>query len=124
MGHEKRRRGRGDLDATSVVLDLQELHSAILNCDAYCGRTCIQTVLYKLLQGRGRSVDNLLLGLRPSSPLEQQRYLSRGNLIDHRLLKPYYRLWFCWSGVVIRHCKPWGEMVKASGSDAFEVKST
>lgn len=27
--------GRGDLDAASVVLNLQELHPAIFDCDAY-----------------------------------------------------------------------------------------
>lgn len=35
MSHETRPRGRVDLDAASVVLDLEEFHPAILDCDAY-----------------------------------------------------------------------------------------
>ena len=39
----------GDLDAASVVLNLQELHPTIFNCDAYRSRGCIQTVLNEFL---------------------------------------------------------------------------
>jgi hypothetical protein len=49
MSHEKRLRGRGDLDAASIVLDLQKFHPTIFDCDAYRGRTCVQAVLYEFL---------------------------------------------------------------------------
>lgn len=112
MSYEKRPRGRGDLDAASIILDLQKFHPAVFNCDAYRGRTRIQAVLYEFLQGRGGSVNDLRWRL--SSVLEwhsrEERYLSRRNLVDHGLLKPYYRLWLC-GGVrrvdlVIRHREP------------------
>lgn len=56
-------------------------------------------------------MDDLSRGLRPSSTLGwdscAERYLSCRNLVDDRLLEPYYRLWLCGNDVVIRHCKPW-----------------
>ena len=49
MSHEKQPGGGGDLDAASIVLDLQKFHPAILDCNAYRGRARVQAVLYELL---------------------------------------------------------------------------
>jgi len=35
MSYAKRPRDRGDLDAASIILDLQKLHPTIFDCDAY-----------------------------------------------------------------------------------------
>lgn len=35
MSREKWLRGRGDLDAASIVLDLQKFHPAVFGCNAY-----------------------------------------------------------------------------------------
>ena len=112
MSHEKWLRGRGDLDATSIVLDLQKFHPAVFDCNAYRGGTRIQAVLYELLQGRRGPVNDLRWKL--SSVLRwylwAARYLPRCNFVNHGLLKPYYWLWLCSiirRGVsIIRHYEP------------------
>lgn len=50
-----------DLNSTAVILDLQEFHSAILDCDAYGRRTCVQTVLYEFLERGGWSMNDLMV---------------------------------------------------------------
>lgn len=49
MSREKRPRGRGDLDAASIILDLQKFHPAIFDCDTYRSRTGVQAVFYEFL---------------------------------------------------------------------------
>lgn len=92
MIREKQLRGRGDLDAASVVLDLQEFHPAVFGCNAYRSGTCVQAVLYELLQGRRGPVNDLCWRLSSvlGGYLWAARYLSRCNLVNHGLLEPYY----------------------------------
>jgi len=120
MSREKRPRGRWDLDAASIILNLQKFHPAIFDCDAYRSRTRVQTVFYEFLQGRGGSVNDLRLKL--SSVLEWHsrtvRYLSCRNLVDYGFLKPYYWLWLYESvqrGNLVRgHCKRWHKVARAT----------
>lgn len=109
---EKQRRGRGDLDAASIVLNLQKFHPAIFDCDAYRGGARVQAVLYEFFQGRGGPVNDLhwKLSSVPEWRSWATRYLSRGNLVNHGLLKPYYRFWLRGrvrrGGLVVGHGKP------------------
>ena len=59
MSREKRPRGRGDLDTASIILNLQEFHPAIFDCNAYRSRTRVQAIFYEFFQGRGGSVNDL-----------------------------------------------------------------
>ena len=128
MSREKRPRGRGDLDAASIILDLQKFHPAIFDCDTYRSRTGVQAVFYEFLQGRGRSVNDLCLKL--SSVLEWHSravlYLSCRNLVDYGFLKSYYWLWVYESvqrgNLVRRHCKRWRKVARATRQTRCEVE--